>query len=96
VRKANVEEADGGFCEVLRWPPATWTSYLEFLEQAKVGSAGASTFLNGTLCRFYRVTDVYQGPTGKCVRYSWWSCESGKRCGRGEAADCKQANGEWK
>lgn len=95
IRKAEAREAENGFCATVDWPPGTRESYVRFLEIAMTGFAKINTFQNGAHCQFDRVTEIYQGPSGKCVRYTWWACASGKNCGRGADADCRQADGSW-
>lgn len=96
IRKADAGEMDGGLCATIDWPPGTAETYLEFLRNAEIGSTKGNRFRNNAQCQFDRVTDVYNGPTGKCVRYTWWACVSGGRCARGEDTDCRQADGSWR
>jgi hypothetical protein len=96
IRKADAKEPENGFCAtVADWPPGSGQSYLHFLEIARVGFAKINTFKDGADCQFDRVTAVYQGNSGKCVRYIWWACARGSTCGYGEDTDCKQADGQW-
>jgi hypothetical protein len=96
VRKAEAREADSGFCAgVTDWPPGTGEGYVAFLRSAAVGYAKVNRFRNNLQCQFDRVIDVYNGPTGKCVRYLWWACATGSSCARGEDTECRQADGSW-
>lgn len=97
VRKAEAREADNGFCAgVTDWPPGTGEGYVAFLRSAAIGYAKVNRFRNNLQCQFDRVIDVYNGPTGKCVRYLWWACATGSSCARGEDTECRQADGSWK
>lgn len=96
VRKADAREADNGFCAgITDWPPGTGESYVNFLRTAEIGYAKVNRFRNNRQCQFDRVVDVYNGPTGKCVRYIWWACATGSSCARGEDTECLQADGSW-
>jgi hypothetical protein len=96
VRKSEAREADNGFCAgITDWPPGTGESYVQFLRNAAIGYAKVNRFRNNMQCQFDRVVDVYNGPTGKCVRYIWWACATGSSCARGEDTECLQADGSW-
>lgn len=97
VRKAEAREADNGLCATITdWPPGTGESYVAFLRTAGIGYAKVNRFRNNMQCQFDRVIDVYNGPTGKCVRYIWWACATGSSCARGEDTECLQADGSWR
>lgn len=96
IRKADSGAMDGGLCATIDWPPGTGDVYLEFLGNAEIGSSKANRFRSNAQCQFDRVTDVFNGPTGKCVRYTWWACVTGGRCARGEDTECRQADGSWR
>lgn len=96
VRKADAREADNGFCAtVTDWPAGSGEGYVSFLRTAVIGYAKVNRFRNNLQCQFDRVIDVYNGPTGKCVRYLWWACATGSSCARGEDTECLQADGSW-
>ena len=95
IRKADVKEPDNGFCAAVDWPLGTRESYVNWLRGAVVGSAKVNRFSNGEHCQFDRVTQVYAGASGRCLRYTWWACATGKGCARGDDAECLQANGDW-
>lgn len=95
IRRADAGGADGGLCATIGWPPGTGETYVEFLRNAEVGSTKTNRFRNNTQCQVDRATEVFSGPTGKCVRYRWWACVTGGRCARGEDTDCRQADGSW-
>ena len=65
------------------------------LRNAEIGSSKTNRFRNNAQCQVDRVTDVYNGPTGRCVRYIWWACATGESCARGEDTECLQADGSW-
>lgn len=97
IRKAEAREMDNGFCaSIADWPAGTADSYLHFLRSAEVGFAKINRFRNNAHCQFDRVIEVYNGPTGKCVRYVWFACATSNTCAKGEDTDCQQANGGWK
>ena len=96
ILKADARASDDGLCATITdWPPGTGESYVNFLRNAVIGSAKVNRFRNNAQCQFDRVTDVNNGPTGKCVRYIWWACASGGTCARGEDTECLQADGSW-
>lgn len=96
VRKADAREADNGLCaSITDWPPGTGESYGDFLRNAVIGYAKVNRFRNNMQCQFDRVVDVFNGPSGKCVRYIWWACATGSSCARGEDTECLQADGSW-
>ena len=95
IRRADAGGADGGLCATINWPPGSGETYVQLLSNAEIGSTKTNRFRNNTQCQVDRVTDVFNGPTGKCVRYTWWACVSGGRCARGEDTDCRQADGSW-
>jgi hypothetical protein len=96
VRKAEAREADNGFCAtVTDWPPGTGEGYVNFLRIAAIGYAKVNRFRNNLQCQFDRVIGVFNGPTGKCVRYICWACATGSSCVRGEDTECRQADGSW-
>lgn len=97
IRKAEAKEPDNGFCvNITDWPAGTRESYVYFLRVAVLGFGKVNRFQNNTHCQFDRVTEIYSGPSGKCVRYTWWACATDKGCGRGTDAECQQANGDWR
>jgi hypothetical protein len=97
VRKADAREPDNGFCAAITdWPAGTGGGYVLFLRSAAIGYAKVNRFRNNMQCQFDRVVDVYNGSTGKCVRYLWWACATGSSCARGEDTECLQADGSWK
>jgi hypothetical protein len=96
IRKAEAGEPDNGFCaSVTDWPTGTRESYVYFLRVAALGFGKVNRFSNNTQCQFDRVIEIYNGPSGKCVRYVWWACAAGSNCGRGEDAECRTASGDW-
>ena len=97
IRKAQAKEPDNGFCAgITDWPAGTRETYVYFLRVATVGFGKVNRFQNNSHCQFDRVTEIYNGPTGKCVRYTWWACATDKGCGYGSDAECLQADGDWK
>jgi hypothetical protein len=97
IRKGDAREMDNGFCAtVTDWPPGTAEGYVDFLRIAVIGYAKVNRFRNNAQCQFDRVTDVFNGPTGRCVRYTWWACATGSNCVRGEDTECLQADGSWR
>lgn len=96
IRKGDARENDNGFCAtVTDWPAGTRQGYTDFLRIAALGYAKVNRFSNPAQCQFDRVTEVYNGPTGKCVRYTWWACATNSNCTRGEDTECRQADGSW-
>jgi len=91
-RKAAGGEADGGFCAAVPWAMTNDAGEHRFLENAVVGSSEAARFAGGA-CSYTYITEIYPGPNGKCLRYTWWACAPGKTCATGETAFCKNANG---
>ncbi len=94
IRKVEANEEEGGFCASVPWRVSTAESEHLFLENAAVGTAEAARFEGGQ-CSYTYVTQVYPGPSGKCVRYTWWACGPGKTCATGESLYCKSPSGEY-
>ncbi|HEY7609858.1 MAG TPA: hypothetical protein VIF14_11555 [Alphaproteobacteria bacterium] len=97
IRKAEAKEPDNGFCaRITDWPAGTRETYIYFLGVAVLGFGKVNRFQNNTHCQFDRVTEIYSGPSGKCVRYTWWACATDKGCASGSDADCRMPHGDWK
>lgn len=94
IRRADAKAAEDGLCATVNWPPGDRQIYVHFLDSARVGFAKVNTFKNGADCQFDVVTQVYEGQSGRCVRYIWRACARGSTCDRGEDTDCKQG-GRW-
>lgn len=90
--KAQRGEHDEGFCTRVNWSTTNPQEEHDFLEKSYVGLAEAVKFKSGA-CSYTRVDDVYQGPRGKCVRYTWWACQPGFTCALGESVFCKNERG---
>jgi len=95
MRKANAAEPDDGFCRRAPWPTTDSQGEHMFLERADPGSAEAAKFASGA-CSYTRITDVYRGQNGRCVRYTWWACQPGKTCNLGESHFCKGPDGRYR
>lgn len=94
VRKSEAKELDNGFCGNAPWRTTNDQEERQFLENAYVGSAEAVKFNSGA-CSYTQVEDVYDGANGKCVRYTWWACQPGYTCGRGQSVFCKTPQGTF-
>ncbi len=94
IRKVEANETEDGFCATVPWRTSTEASEHLFLENAAVGTAEAARFPAGQ-CSYTYVTEVYAGPSGKCVRYTWWACGPGKTCATGESLYCKNPSGGY-
>lgn len=95
IRRVQEGAVENGWCRAnVDWPNGTRDTYVQWLEGARVGHAKANSFNNGRNCQFDFVTSVYQGRRGRCVRYTWFSCNQGSRCTTGQDTDCKEG-GRW-
>ena len=95
LRKVSRREVENGFCATTGWPAGSADTYVQWLENAVVGSSKLNTFKSGADCQYDRVTAIVSRDGRKCVRYVWSACQRGKNCGRGTAEACKQPGGNW-
>ncbi len=94
MRMADDKDPEAGFCQRAPWRVAGPSAQNQFLNRAAVGTDEAAKFADGA-CSYTRVTRIYAGRYGKCVRYTWWACEPGKTCDTGATAGCKNRDGNW-
>ena len=91
-RKVAASEMEDGFCANAGRPAASAETNRAFRENAVVGATTVDSFDGGTLCATARVTDVFHEQGRKCLRYQWWACQAGKRCGGGTTLTGKGAD----
>jgi hypothetical protein len=95
MRKVAAGEAEDGFCANTGWRASNAATNRAFRENAVVGATTVDNFDGGALCATARVLAVFYEQGRKCMRYQWWACQAGKRCGGGTTLTCKGADGEW-
>ena len=94
VRKSNAGAAEGGFCAGLQWPVGTGDAYWAWLGKATTGADKINKFRNGN-CQYDRIEAVEMRDGRKCVRYTYFNCKAGAKCGVGKETECQTAAGRW-
>ena len=95
VGKAQSELSEDGFCARTGWPAGDDVAkFTVLLHYAVPKFWNVSTFSNGS-CVLNRVDEVLKQDGGKCVRYTFYVCVKGGKCGVGKSLDCLDSSGKF-